>query len=237
MAMPAKQWRPDRFDARKSTSAAWAGRKCVGKDSNTLSSHKAMQLIVMEDKRLAGELITQELHELIRNAATITGMKYCDRLTSHSLACVNSRDVRRSWSQDGSAANLQRLAWMFYYYGTIVYKVGCGKTHGEWVEKKVMAKLNVKYVHLMQLDIKQATCIQQLYSQKLNAIRTNIMRRNDTFHHCSMVTCEQPKDSTIYQKHYKRPKSTFFVTANTKMENGGWAKVRTTTYPPCNMYL
>jgi hypothetical protein len=221
----AKQWRPDRFDARKATSTAWAAKNCVGKDSDQHSSHVAMQQIVMNDKRRAAEIITQELQELIRDAAAITGMMYVDRLTQHALPCINSRDVRRSWSQDGSEANLKRLAWMFYYYGTEVHKAGRCKTHGAWVEQKVLVKLNVSYVLLTGLDSKQATCVMQLYSQKMNAIRTNIMRRNDTFWHTSLVKCEQPHDPNCYKKNYKRPKSTFFVTGNSKLETG-WSKVR-----------
>jgi hypothetical protein len=215
MKSHATQWRPDRFDARKATSAAWAGRNCVGKDSNELSSHLAMQRIVIEEKRRATEIITQELHE----------MTYCDRLTQHSLACINSRDVRRSWSQDGSEANLKRLAWIFYYYGSEVHKAGRGKTHGAWVEEKVLVKFNVSYVHLTELDVKQATCVRQLYSQRFNQIRTNIMRRSDTFCHTSLVKCEQPNDPNCFKKNYKRPKSTFFVTGNSKLDTG-WSKVR-----------
>jgi hypothetical protein len=219
-----KQCRPDRFDARKTTSAAWASRNCVGKGSDQLSSHIAMQKIVMDEKRRAAEIITHELHELIRDAAAITGMTYVDRLTQHSLPCINSRDIRRSWSQDGSEANLKRLAWMFYYYGTEVHKAGRGSTHGAWVEQKVLVKLNVSYVHLTDLSIKQATCTMQLYSQRMNAIRTNIMRRNDTFSHTSLIKCEQPHDPNVFKKNYKRPKGTFFVTGNAIAI--GWSKVR-----------
>jgi hypothetical protein len=219
------QWRPDRFDARKATSAAWAGKNCVGKDSEQYSSHLAMQKIVLEEKRRATDIITQELHELIRDAAVITGMTYVDRLTQHSLPCINSRDVRRSWTQDGSEVNLKRLAWMFYYYGTEVHKAGRGCTHGAWVEQKVLVKLNVSYVHLTELPIKQATCVMQLYSQTMNSIRTNIMRRTGTFCHTSLIKCEQPRDPQVFKKNYKRPKGTFFVTGNAKLDTG-WTKVR-----------
>jgi hypothetical protein len=67
-----------------------------------------MQKIVMEEKRRADEIITQELQELIRDAAAITGMKYVDQLTQHLLPCINSQDVCRSWTQDGSEVNLKR---------------------------------------------------------------------------------------------------------------------------------
>jgi hypothetical protein len=219
------QWRPDRFNARKATSAAWAGKNCVGRDSEQHSSHLAMQKIVMEEKRRALEIITQELQELIRDAAAITGMTYVDRITQHSLPCINSRDVRRSWTQDGSEVNLKRLAWMFYFYGTEVHKCGRGKTHGAWVEEKVLVKLNVSYVLLKVLDTKQATCVMQLYSQKHNSIRNNIMRRSDAFGHTSLVKCEQPHEPGLFKKNYKRPKSTFFITGNYKV-NTGWSKVR-----------
>ena len=223
--VPTKQWRPDRFDARKATSIDWARRNCVGTHCNDPQSHHDMQQEVMADKRLAGELITRRLHALIREAANITGMTYCDPLTQHSLACINSKDVRKSWIQDGSALNLQRVAWMFHYYGTTVHQFGLGMTHSAWVEQQVMMTLNVSYVHLMELSDKQATCLRQLYAQKMNQMRTNIMRRNGSFCHTSMITCEQPKHSADYYKHYKRPKSTFFVTKDLR-NNDTWKKVR-----------
>jgi N-dimethylarginine dimethylaminohydrolase len=68
------QWRWDRFDARKGTSVAWASRNCVGKNSNMLSSHQAMQRRVIQDEKAAVNVIVSELHQLLHDAANITGM-------------------------------------------------------------------------------------------------------------------------------------------------------------------
>jgi hypothetical protein len=68
--------------------------------------------------------------------------------------------------QDGVEDNLRQLAWMFYYYGTEIHKLGRSTlTHGEWVEEKVMTALNVEYVYLLDLPIALQTCLQQLYSK------------------------------------------------------------------------
>ncbi len=161
--MPKVEWRWDRFNARTLTSAAWASRNCVGKATTELSSHQAMQQRVIQEKKNAELIIASEIHQLLRNAASITGMTYCCKLTQHTLACINIKDIRQSWVQDGSNANLQRLAWMFYYYGSVIHPFGMSSTHGEWVESKVLATFNVTYAHLGDLPIGQRTCVQQLY--------------------------------------------------------------------------
>ena len=49
------------------------------------------------------------------------------------------------------------------------------------------------YVHLQDLPFGHRTCVQQLYSEKMNDLRSNIMRRSPTFKHTSMIRKEQPK--------------------------------------------
>jgi hypothetical protein len=222
------QWRWDRFDAKKVTSIEWARRNCVGHDNDTHSAHQAMQRRVLQDEKAASRIIAGELHQLLHDAADITGMTYRCKLTCHTLACINSKDIRLSWRQDGSAENRQRLAWMFYYYGTEIHRLGRSTlTHGEWVERKVMTALNIEYVHLADLPIGQRTCLQQLYSKKFNALRTNVMRIGNSFRHASMIKKEQPKEAGWYNKNYKRPKATFFMSVGDQ-ESAGWQKVSCT---------
>jgi hypothetical protein len=51
------QWPWDRFDAKHVTSLAWASRSCVGKDWNLLSTHQAMQRRVLQDEKVAMQII------------------------------------------------------------------------------------------------------------------------------------------------------------------------------------
>jgi hypothetical protein len=222
--MPKVQWRWDRFNARSLTSAAWASRNCIGKDNTQLSTHQDMQQRVIQEQKSAEHIISSELHQLLRNAANITGMTYCCKLTQHTLACINSKDIRLSWIQDGSNANLQRLAWMFYYYGSEIHQFGRSLTHGEWVECKVLSALNATYVHLRDLPIGQRTCVQQLYSKQMNNLRSNIMRRGPTFQHTSMIKKEQPKIPGLFKKNFKRGKGTFFVSGDIR-DQTTWQKV------------
>jgi hypothetical protein len=219
------QWRWDRFDAKHVTSLAWASRSCMGRDCNLLSTQHAMQRKVLQDQKVATHIIAGELHKLFHDAANITGMTYRCKLTKHTLPCVNSKDIRQAWMQNGSEENMQRLAWMFYYYGTEIHTMGRSTlTHGEWVEQKVMSSLNVSYVHLGELPIGHRTCVQQLYSKKFNDFRTNIMRRNGAFRHTSMVNKEQPKGSSLYKRNFKRGKSVFFETLDVT-KSSKWQKV------------
>ena len=222
--MPKVQWRWDRFNARTLTSAAWASRNCIGKDNTELITHQAMQQRVLQEQKSAELIITSELHQLLRNATSITGMTYSCKLTQHTLACINSKDIHLSWLQDGGEENLKRLAWMFYYYGSEIHQIGRSLTHGEFVESKVLASLNATYVHLRDLPMGQRTCVQQLYSRKMNDLRSNIMRRTSNFQHTSMVKKEQPKIPGLFNKNFKRGKGTFFVTKDIR-DPTTWNKV------------
>jgi hypothetical protein len=223
--IPPAQWRWDRFDAKKVTSVAWASRNCVGMDSHLPEAHQAMQRRVLQDEKAAGQIIASELHLFLHDAANITQMTYRCKLTQQTLACINSKDIRLAWMQDGGETNLKRLAWMFYYYGTEVHRSGRSYlTHGEWVEHKVMTALNITYVHLSELPIGQRTCLQQLYAKKFNDLRTNIMRRGPAIQHRSVIKKEQPRVLGLFHKNFKRAKTTFFLTMDVG-NSTNWQKV------------
>jgi hypothetical protein len=117
-----------------------------------------MQRRVLQDVKAASHIIEGELHKLLHDAANITGMTYCCNLTQHTLPCINSKDIRLAWMQDGSEENMQRLVCMFYYYGMEIHKIGRSNlTHGEWVEQKAITSLNVSNVHSGELPINQRT--------------------------------------------------------------------------------
>ena len=133
-------------------------------------------------------------------------MTYTGKYTKHQLPCLTTRDIRASWTQDGSTENIKRLGWLFYYYGSEVYKQGRSGSHGDWVERKVMTKFNIAYVQLSALARNQRTCVQQLYSKKMNDIRTNILRRGKDWKHTSMLKKEQPKGAKAFRKNSNETK-------------------------------
>ncbi len=147
------QWRWDWFDPKKVTSIEWASQNCVSVSGNNHELHRAMQRWVLQDEKRAAHIIAGELHQLLHDAAKIRGMTYCCKLTQQTLPCINNKDIRMALLQDGREANMQLLAWIFYYYGTGIHRLGrsCLTHDGEWVEQKVMNVLNVTYVHLGEL--------------------------------------------------------------------------------------
>jgi hypothetical protein len=224
---PMVEWRWDRFNVRTGTSTEWAARNCTGSDSNTQQAQLAMQHQIQQELKHIEVVVTAEIHELLWTAADITGMTYKCKFTQYELACIKTKDMRVSWVQNGGADNQKRLAWMFYYYGSELYKTGVAITHGDWVEQKVMKKFNISYVHLNALTKKESTCVQQLYSKKMNAIRSNLMRHGPTFTHTSQIKIEQPKVDGSFRKNYKRDKTTFFSTFHVT-NKAGWNKVSIT---------
>jgi hypothetical protein len=148
------QWRWDHFDAKQVTSLAWASQSCIGRDCNLLSTKHAIEKASATVEKAATHILDGEVHQLFHDAANITKMTCRCKLTGYTLPCINSKDIRKAWMQDRSEENMQRLAWMFYYYGTEIHKLGRSTlTHGEWVEQRVMSSLNVSYVHLAELPI------------------------------------------------------------------------------------
>jgi hypothetical protein len=90
---PRIQWQWDRFDAKKVTSVAWAGRKCVGPVTDKTNSHEAMQRQVLLDASASTRIINAEVHQLLHNAADITGLNYRCTLTQHMLPCISIKDI------------------------------------------------------------------------------------------------------------------------------------------------
>jgi hypothetical protein len=220
------EWRWDRFNVRKPTTYEWAARNCFGIEGNTDEGRKEMHVKVIEEKKKADQLIRAEINDMLRVAAEITGMTYTCKYTQHQLKCIKIKDLRVSWVQDGSAENLMRIAWMFYYYTTELYQTGMAQTHGEWVERKLMSKMKFVYVHLDSLPTNQRTCVHQLYSKVMNEVRSNIMRRTRLFLHKSNIQKEQPRVSGAFRKNFKREKTTFFATFKVD-DTAQWFKVRT----------
>ena len=219
------EWRWDRFNVRNPTSTEWAGRSCTGQDSNnTAKAKQDMQLQVIRDQKQVDLLITAEIHELVRAAALITGLTYKCKFTQHQIGCISIKDIQLSWVQDGGPDNMKRLAWMLYYFGSVMYMRGMAMTHGNWVEQKVMSTFNIKYVHLKELNMNQRTCMQQLYSKKMNNLRSNILRRTKTVIHTSQIQKEQPKVAGAFNKNFKRDKATFFATLDITNKTQ-WSKV------------
>ena len=120
---------------------------------------------------------------------------------------------------------MKRIAWMFYYHGSEIYKQQLSVMHGEWVEQKVMKIFNIQYVHVNELTVNQRSCVQQLYSKRMNDLRTNMLRRNKAFlAHQSQIRKEQPKESAAFSNNFRREKTVFFSTRDLK-EKEAWMMV------------
>ena len=83
---PSCQWHWDRFDAKTTTSVAWACQNCVGAGSDNPYNHQAMHRRVLQDEKALAHIIIGELHQLLYDAA--------NKLTHQTLACINNKDIR-----------------------------------------------------------------------------------------------------------------------------------------------
>ena len=209
---PKVEWRWDRFNARKAMTLKWAAKSCVEFNRLTPAAREEMHSQTMREQKQIDQQIVAEIVELLRESAEITGMTYTDRLSQLQLPCIKFRDIHVSWMQDGSVANMKRLAWMLHYYNNEIFMQAIGMTHGQWVEQKIMKTYNIRYVHLNELTINQRTCVHQLYSKKMNDHRSNIMCQHKACTHQSQIRTEQPKTPHPILVNYRRGKTTFFDT-------------------------
>jgi hypothetical protein len=213
------KWRVDRFDARRLTTLAHVSKGLVGTKTcdNTLLK---LQQQATQDKLNVALISKREIHAFLQSAASACGMTHISPLTSISMPCVTSRDIRSSWMADGGLMNQKRIAWMYFYFPTVIHQKVLNKTHQEIVEKVVMELLNVEYSNEDELLYNQRSCIQQMYARSFNDVRTNVMRSSTVEKHKIHVMILNPALKNCKKI---RPKTVFYIM---DMDKGHVRKVR-----------
>ena len=166
---------------------------------------------INRDKKAVTTLSGQQCVRLWVEAAALCEFTFeCPATPGRRLACRNASDLGRAWRQDGGTRNCKRVAFIFHFYGTEVYRRALSTTHQEATAYNIMATLGVVMdVPPAEMRLGQKTCVQQQYSATSNVRKHNILRLGGKQHNV-FVNLEQG-DSNGEHKNWKRPKAIFFV--------------------------
>jgi hypothetical protein len=142
-------------------------------------------------------------------AAEVCQLTYaCPYKPNTRLSCRQPSEIGMAWKQCSGPANCKRMAFIFDYYGSEVYRRALSTSHQEATTKHIMATMGIQMdVRPAEMRGGQKTCVQQQYSYCAKNHKNNILRVGWHKHHVR-VNLEQGKART--NRNWKRPKEVFF---------------------------
>jgi hypothetical protein len=199
-------WKHNRFEAYKPNTLETARRSLPpGTNSST------MQLLeeINADQKRVGHICGQQCLQLWLEAAELCELTYeCPATPGRRLACHSRRDIGLAWKQDNGPVNCKRIAFIFDFYGTEVYRRALSTTHQEETSCHVMARLGIVMdVSPSAMRHGHKTCVQQQYGYTSNMQKNNLLRKGSR-HHGVRVNLERANAGS--NKNWKRPKHVFF---------------------------
>jgi hypothetical protein len=170
---------------------------------------------INNDKREVTRLCNQSCEALWCEAAEVCGLTYvCAYKPNTRLSCRNIHEIGIAWKQSSGPDNCKRLAFIFDYFGTEVYRHALGTSHQDATTKHIMATMGIEMDVLpASMQSGQKTCVQQRYSYCSKTAKNNILRAGQNKHHMR-VNLEQ--GTTRTKQNWKRPKEVFFISRGLK---------------------
>ena len=142
-------------------------------------------------------------------AAEVCQLSYeCPFKPDTRMWCQRPSDIGLAWKQCSDPVNCKRMAFIFDYYGSEVYRRALSTTHQEAMTKQIMETMSIE-MDVLPSEMRggQKTCIEQRYSYCAKTRKNNILRVGWNKHHVR-VNLEQGKEK--HKKNWKRPKEVFF---------------------------
>ena len=185
----------------------------------SIPSSASAKLVSLMIHKIEGErttvknLIKGEVERLMRLGAEITNMSYYSDSPTLPQPCITPRNMRTSFCQDGSPANIKRIHWIFNQLPFKTHEdVLMGRlTHCDSVVSKVMKQMNITWAPKKEGEtVAHTNCIAHLYSRILCEKRQIIIKKgNKNTHNCvpfvrsprlmkgiSIFYCTDPVDGT-----------------------------------------
>jgi hypothetical protein len=195
----------------------YVGRHLAGTSSD--AEAREMVGLVASEKAKVGTLLNAGIEDYLGQVASITGATYpCKYGEGVPVKCYNRKDIVKSWSHNGDEMNAMRMAFIWYYAGQEIYHMASLGSHGQWLEKQVMEKLNVEYYPPLKNKGEGNGCIQALYSHKFNDHRFNCFRNIGGSHENQVQITHPGSDGPGLPRVLKRAKTVFFVRRMDKWE-------------------
>ena len=187
---------------------------------------------INEDKQTVTRLCNSACVAMWLDAADVCKLTFaCPYKRDTQLSCRRPHDIGLAWKQCSGPDNRKRMAFIFDYYGTEVYRRALGKTHQAATSEHIMATMGV-VMDVGQTEMRSGhkTCVQQQYSCSAKNGKNNILRVGWNQHHVR-VNLEQGKGRT--NKNWKRPKEVFFNSRRDKNVVGEMTVVEKVSTPGC----
>ena len=177
---------------------------------------EALALLVEDintDKQEVIRLAQLEVHKIIVKSAHVCGLRWSCPAT-HTMELVTTiKEVRNAWFANGGPANTMRIAWILYYFPTVLYLQGtAGTRHQVEVERTILNKMQVEYLDEDRGvgNMRSRTAIQQVYTMVFNHVRANMLRKSNVANrHKVGVSIEKPKEGNFGSR--RRRKTEFFI--------------------------
>ena len=162
------------------------------------------------DKQNVAHICGQELVKLWLEAASICGMTFaCPHTPGRRLPCRKPTDIGLAWLQDTGPLICKQMAFIFDFYGTVVYRRAFASTHQEVTYAMVMDRLGVQMdVNPAEMTHGQKTCVQKLYSNTANVRKNNVIRLGQSQHHSRVCVAQGESGMST---NWRRPKYVFFI--------------------------
>jgi hypothetical protein len=195
---------------------AYVGRH-LAPNATEKEARQMVALVSMERTQVAG-LIEVGIEDYLGMLAGITGATYPAKYEGE-VKCYSRKNLVESWTHNGDEQNTKRMAFIWYFAGQDIYNSACLGSHEKWLEKQVMAQLNVEY-YPPPLAGERKSCIRSLYSSRFNNHRYNLFR-NFGASHDTLIQISHPAEVELgLGRTYRREKTMFFV-----RRSGEWKMV------------
>jgi hypothetical protein len=199
-------WKHNRFEAYKVNTADTAdtASRSLPPGCNGAAATLQMLQTINNDKRRVTELCGRQCVQLWLEAAMLCGLTYeCTATPGRHLACRKPSDIGLAWKQNCGPLNCKRIAFIFNFYGTEVYRRAFSTTHQEATTRYVMATLGIVIdVPPAAMCHGQKTCVQQQCSATLHIRKNNILRVGRNNHNVRVSLEQGPRIGNDQKKYF-----------------------------------
>jgi hypothetical protein len=203
------QWKSNRFEAYKPNTRETAIRNLPPGTHGEAAATRMLKAIEREKEKVI-KLCNQDCDELFLDAAEVCNLTYIDKYDDTRVPCRKASHIGLAWKQCAGPENCKRMAFIFDYFGTVVYKRAFNTTHCQRTTTHVMKQMNIVMdVDPAEVRGGQRSCVEQQYSCSAKNRKNNILRGGGRKHHVR-VSLQQDK-ATKTNKNWKRPKEVFFI--------------------------
>ena len=171
---------------------------------------------IQAERRQVQSIIKEEIEQMIKMGAEITEMTYDSRGTFNSeRGCTKTEHMRKSYVQDGSPKNIQRVHFIFQELPNRTYEDVMMKrqSHMEYVCQLVERKMRIQWA-TKKTDVTSAhsNCIQRVYARILNERKMTVCRKDNGCSHNKFPFVRNPKTykDSNYSVNYKRGRTLYY---------------------------